>query len=99
MTRDDLIATLRALGVTRIPDPLPPFRPRCACGRHRGTRGELPAGHDWHQAHGGPGCTADDALELRCTCGRGFGMNVDALRAHTKHDHGREASTDERTPK
>ena len=107
MTHDDIVATLRALGVRRIPDPLPPFRPRCDCGQHRGTRLELPARHDWHQAHGGHGCdVAPPAVlgvggvaGLHCACGKAFGMNAAALMAHTKDDHGREATTSERTPR
>ena len=37
--------------------------------------------------------------ELRCTCGRTFGLDVDRLTEHTRTDHGREATRDERTPR
>ena len=105
MTRDQLIDALRALGVRTIPDNIPPFRTWCACRTHRGTRTELPAGHDWHQAHGGRGCTQTPAVApvngtgLTCSCGQRFGMNAEALMAHTRTEHGREATRDERTPK
>lgn len=105
MTRDQIIDALRALGVRRIPADFPPFRTRCACRAHHGTRDELPRGHDWHQAHGGRGCTdappvADVVgLELRCDCGKGFGMNAAGLMKHCKDDHGRKATEHERTPR
>ena len=66
-----------------------PYAPRqCSCG--------IVAHADALAAMGHGEC--GKPTELRCSCGVAFGLSV-ALERHTKQEHGRKATDDERTPR
>lgn len=62
---------------------------QCACGVVAHPDALAAMGHD----------SCVPAVELACSCGVTFGLSVAALEAHTKQEHGRKATNEERMPK